>query len=114
MKILVANLGSTSFKYRLYDMAAGAQLARGGIERIGSPESRCVVEIGGRREEKTLCVPDHAEAVHQCLAQLTDGEDRLPQGRVGRVGHRLQGGSWRAHQRRAAGQRRVARGHGRR
>jgi acetate kinase len=73
MKILVANLGSTSFKYRLYDMAAGAQLARGGIERIGSPESRCVVEIGGRREEKTLCVPDHAEAVHQCLAQLTDG-----------------------------------------
>ena len=48
------------------------QLARGGIERIGSPESRCVVEIGGRRQEKTLRVPDHAEAVRQCLAQLTD------------------------------------------
>ena len=74
MKILVANLGSTSFKYRLFDMAAGEQLARGGIERIGSPESRCTVEIGGRRQEKTLCVPDHAEAVHQCLAQLTDPE----------------------------------------
>jgi acetate kinase len=72
MKILVANLGSTSFKYRLFDMAGGVQLARGGIERIGSPESRCVVEIGGRRQEKTLRVPDHAEAVHQCLAQLTD------------------------------------------
>ncbi len=74
MKILVANLGSTSFKYRLFDMAAGVQLARGGIERIGSPESRCTVEIGGRRQEKTLRVPDHAEAVHQCLAQLTDGQ----------------------------------------
>jgi acetate kinase len=72
MKILVANLGSTSFKYRLFDMAEGVQLARGGIERIGSPESRCVVEIGGQRQEKTLRVPDHAEAVHQCLAQLTD------------------------------------------
>ena len=31
-----------------------------------------MVEIGGRRQEKTLRVPDHAEAVHQCLAQLTD------------------------------------------
>ena len=74
MKILVANLGSTSFKYRLFDMAGNVQLARGGIERIGSPESRCVVEVAGRRQEKTLRVPDHAEAVRQCLAQLTDGE----------------------------------------
>ena len=74
MKILVANLGSTSFKYRLFDMAGEVQLARGGIERIGSPESRCTVDIGGRWQEKTLCVPDHAEAVHQCLAQLTDPE----------------------------------------
>ncbi len=72
MKILVANLGSTSFKYRLYDMVGNVQLARGGIERIGSPESRCVVEINGQKQEKTLCVPDHAEAVRQCLAQLTD------------------------------------------
>ncbi len=28
MKILVANLGSTSFKYRLFDMAGNVQLAR--------------------------------------------------------------------------------------
>jgi acetate kinase len=74
MKILVANLGSTSFKYRLFDMAAGRQLARGGIERIGSPESLCKVDIDGRKQEKTLRVPDHAEAVRQCLAQLTDAE----------------------------------------
>lgn len=72
MKILVANLGSTSFKYRLFDMADERQIARGGIERIGAAESRCVVEIGSRKEEKTLRVPDHAEAVRQCLAQLTD------------------------------------------
>jgi len=74
MKILVANLGSTSFKYRLFDMAGNVQLARGGIERIGSPESRCAVEIAGRRHENTLRVLDHAEAVRQCLAQLTDPE----------------------------------------
>ncbi len=74
MKILVANLGSTSFKYRLLDMRDESQLARGGIERIGSPESRCFVEIGNARQEQTLHVPDQAEAVRQCLAQLTDAE----------------------------------------
>lgn len=75
MKILVANLGSTSFKYQLIDMNGECQLARGGIERIGSPESRCVVTIGSRRHEKALQVPDHAEAVRQCLSQLTDPEN---------------------------------------
>ena len=74
MKILVANLGSTSFKYQLLDMDGERPLARGGIERIGSPESRCTAQVGGRRLEKTLRVPDHAEAVRQCLAQLTDPE----------------------------------------
>ena len=34
MKILVANLGSTSFKYRLFDMNGEKVLARGGVERI--------------------------------------------------------------------------------
>ena len=38
MKILVANLGSTSFKYRLFDLPSEAQLARGGIDRIGQAE----------------------------------------------------------------------------
>ncbi len=72
MKILVANLGSTSFKYRLFDMADEGCLARGGVERIGSADSPCFVEIGGRRQELKAPVPDHAAAVRQCLTQLTD------------------------------------------
>jgi len=75
MKVLVANLGSTSFKYRLFDIETERQLARGGIERIGSPESRVTVEIGPTRREETRHVPDHAEAVRLCLAQLTDPAD---------------------------------------
>ena len=74
MKVLVANLGSTSFKYRLFDMTDERQLARGGIERIGSPESRCVAEIGSHRSELVAHVPDHAAAVRRCLEQLTDPE----------------------------------------
>ena len=72
MKILVANLGSTSFKYRLFDMDSQCQLARGGIERIGWPESRAMVQIGEYKQDMTVKAADHVEAVHHCLAQLTD------------------------------------------
>lgn len=73
MKVLVANLGSTSFKYRLFDMDTEAQLARGGIERIGQDaEGACFVEIAGKRSERQQRVKDHAAAVQICLEQLTD------------------------------------------
>lgn len=72
MKILVANLGSTSFKYRLYDMADARQLARGSVERIGSPESKCFVQVDRNRSELMAQVPDHAVAVQMCLKQLCD------------------------------------------
>lgn len=72
MKVLVANIGSTSFKYRLFDMSDESVLARGGVERIGSAQSKCVVEAGGQREELTVVAKDHAAAVRLCLQQLTD------------------------------------------
>ena len=75
MKVLVANLGSTSFKYRLFDMDTEAQLARGGIDRIGQDaEGSCFVEIDGKRTDRTQRIKDHAQAVQICLEQLTDPE----------------------------------------
>src|SRR5262249_19236301 len=72
MKILVANLGSTSFKYRLFDMAGERVLARGGVERIGSERARCYIEAGGVKDEAKLEARDHAVAVRLCLQQLSD------------------------------------------
>ena len=72
MKILVANLGSTSFKYRLFDLSDEAQLARGGLDRIGQNQSHCFVEIGDHRAESQQSIPDHAAAMGICLQQLTD------------------------------------------
>ena len=74
MKVLVANLGSTSFKYRLFDMPAEVQLARGGIDRIGEEQSHCFVEIGAHREEHEQNVPDYAAAINLCLSQLTNSD----------------------------------------
>src|SRR3954467_5664765 len=89
MKILVANLGSTSFKYRLFDMTDERVLARGGVERIGSERARCYVPPGDLKEESQLAAKDHAVAgdlkevtqlaatkravaVLLCLQQLSD------------------------------------------
>ncbi len=74
MKVLVANLGSTSFKYRLFDMSTEQQLARGGIDRIGLEDSNCSVEIGDYSDERVTNIPDHAAAVTLCLEQLSDPE----------------------------------------
>ena len=74
MKILVANLGSTSFKFRLFDMADETLLARGGIERIGAESSPWRFEIDGNEVSGLDPMPDHAVAVRWTLEQLTDPE----------------------------------------
>ena len=37
MKVLVLNCGSSSIKYKLFDMTSGEVMAQGGIEKIGLP-----------------------------------------------------------------------------
>ena len=76
MKILVANLGSTSFKYRLFDMSDPAEpvLARGAIERIGSPNAKVVTKSPRGEREQVGPIADHGEAVRLCLDQLADPE----------------------------------------
>src|SRR5438445_10104606 len=72
MKILVANLGSTSFKYRLFDMTTEKMLARGGVERIGARTSRSYAQTERGSNEQEVTVPDHAVAVEACLQLLAD------------------------------------------
>ncbi len=78
MKILVANLGSTSFKYRLYDLADTAGggverlLARGAVERIGSDRAKVTTVLPTGDKEEVRPVLDHGDAVGICLEALTD------------------------------------------
>jgi acetate kinase len=53
-------------------MAGEKLLARGAVERIGSPASRCAVQAGGRKVETEVAAPDHAAAVRLCLKQLVE------------------------------------------
>jgi acetate kinase len=63
-KILVANIGSTSFKFRLIEMPSERVLAKGGVERIGSAESPWKAQVGSEAEQKgTTALPDHGAAI---------------------------------------------------
>jgi acetate kinase len=76
VKVLVANLGSTSFKYRLFDLSDPAEpvLAQGAIERIGSPSAKVAIRSEKGKRELSRPIADHGEAVQLCLDQLTDRE----------------------------------------
>jgi acetate kinase len=63
-QILVANIGTTSFKFRLIEMPSERLVARGGVERIGSPASDYTIQLCGQPEQKGSGVfPDYDAAV---------------------------------------------------
>jgi acetate kinase len=75
MKILVANLGSTSFKFRLYDLRSDGTeelQARGAIDRIGSTNSKVVIRSPRAEAEMVVPIANHGDAVQLCLDQLAD------------------------------------------
>jgi len=70
MKILVINSGSSSIKYRLFDMTAGTVLASGVLEQIGETQSRLTHQTRNARGEMDEIVKTDAVADHQAGFQL--------------------------------------------
>ena len=71
MKVLVANLGSTSFKYKLFEMPAGTVLARGGMDRIGGSGGGHTFRLGDGDEVQVQCdLTDHAAAIDEAMSRL--------------------------------------------
>lgn len=70
-KILVLNLGSTSFKFKLYEMGdAETLLATGGVECIGTVGSYRVKIFSGREEQGDCACSSHADALEMCMDAL--------------------------------------------
>ena len=95
MRVLIPNIGSTSFKYRLLEIgeaaAMGASspaetvLAQGRVERIGQPGGECA---------------DCSAAIRKCLSEIAGPGKALQE--PGRDwGGGVQGGSCRAAERAA-------------
>ena len=72
MKILVCNVGSTSLKYRLFDLSSGEQtLAEGRMERVGTQVGAWThKDAGAEAVKQTLPIPDYATGIQLMQAAL--------------------------------------------
>lgn len=96
MKILVLNCGSSSIKYKLYNMDDHSVMAAGGAERIGLDEAFVKVTMPDGEKKKIMHdMPDHKEGVNFVFSLLTDPEIGTIKSldEIDAVGHRIvQGG----------------------
>ncbi|MDD3336163.1 MAG: acetate/propionate family kinase [Eubacteriales bacterium] len=70
-RILVLNLGSTSFKFKLYQMDREERaLASGWVECIGG-EGRYAMHAGEACVEGDCCCLTHLEALELCMSEMT-------------------------------------------
>ena len=73
MKILVLNCGSSSIKYKLFDMTSGEVMAQGGIEKIGLPGAFLkLTDKDGKKVVIEREIPGHQEGIEFILSVLTD------------------------------------------
>ena len=96
MKILVLNCGSSSIKYKLYNMDDHSVMAAGGAERIGLDGAFVKVTMPDGEKKKIMHdMPDHKEGVNFVFSLLTDPEIGAIKSldEIDAVGHRIvQGG----------------------
>ena len=96
MNILVLNCGSSSIKYKLYNMDDESVLAQGGVERIGLDGAFIKVTLpNGEKKVIMHDMPDHKEGVNVVFNVLLDPEIGALKSvdEIDAVGHRIvQGG----------------------
>ncbi|HVS71696.1 MAG TPA: acetate/propionate family kinase [Phycisphaerae bacterium] len=73
MIVLVSNIGTTTFKFKLFDMAKGESvLAEGAADRIGQGKSAWWMTAGASpKVSGTTDLADHAAAIELLLGELT-------------------------------------------
>ena len=75
MKILVLNCGSSSIKYKLFEMDTQSVLAQGGIEKIGLPGSFLKLTLpNGEKVVLEKDIQEHTAGVEFILQTLTGAE----------------------------------------
>lgn len=94
MKVLSVNAGSSTLKFRLYEMPEEKVLMKGAIERIGLDGSNYSITIGENKIKKELPLKDHKDAVDALLNELVATGLIQSLEEIGAVGHRIvHGGS---------------------
>ena len=92
MKILVLNCGSSSIKYKLFDMTSKEVIAQGGIEKIGLKGSFLKLTLpNGEKKILEKDIPEHTVGVEFILNTLIHPEYGAIKSldEINAVGHRM-------------------------
>lgn len=92
-KTIAINAGSSSLKWKLFEMPEEKVLASGIVERIGLNDSIFTIKYGeGKKYEDVLDINDHELAVEMLLKQLTELNIIESFDEITGVGHRVVAG----------------------
>ena len=92
MKVLVLNCGSSSIKYKLFDMEQKSVITQGGIEKIGLKDSFLKFTLpSGEKKILEKDIPEHTVGVEFILQTLTSPEYGAIKSldEINAVGHRM-------------------------
>ena len=89
MKLLSVNAGSSTLKFRLYDMPEEKVLMKGTFDRIGLEGSNYSIRIGEEKIGKDVEIKNHEEAVKILLDELIEQKMIKNLNEIEAVGHRI-------------------------
>lgn len=89
MKLLSVNAGSSTLKFRLYEMPEESLIMKGQYERIGLEGSSYNLRIGDEKISALMELKDHKEAVNLLLQQLIEYQAIASLDEIEAIGHRV-------------------------
>ncbi|MBR0033670.1 MAG: acetate kinase [Bacilli bacterium] len=97
-KVMAVNAGSSSLKFKLYEMPEEKVLCSGNAERIGHEDAIFGIKWADQSEKKVLPILDHAAAVQLVVDALIEKKIIKSMDEIVAVGHRIvQGGKYFSH-----------------
>lgn len=94
-KVMSVNCGSSSVKFKLYEMPEEKVICSGIVERIGHEDGIFTIKYNGEKDTVVIPVPDHGYAVKKIVDALISKSIIKSLDEIKAVGHRVvQGGSY--------------------
>ena len=95
MKILAVNCGSSSLKFKMYEMPEEEVLISGLFERIGEKASEYTIKVNGEKYSKEIELPNHKVAFEILVDELKKNKIIKKLDEIKGIGHRIvQGGDY--------------------
>lgn len=91
-KVLIVNSGSSTFKWKLYNLPDEEIVAEGMVDRLGQSNSVFELKYNGKKIRKDEAILTHEAAVQETLQMLISSRAIESYDEISRVGHRIVAG----------------------